>query len=60
MTQKLILTQKTSEINDQEIRDKFKETYTDVTNVDTVEAVLARVAYQNGWNDEDIVVLRNT
>ena len=49
-----------SEINDPEIREKFKETYIKATTVDTVETVLARVAYQNGWNDEDVVVLRNT
>jgi len=49
-----------SEINDPEIRKKFKKIYTDVTTTDTVETVLTHLAHQNGWNDEDIVVLRNT
>ena len=49
-----------SEIDDLEIREKFKEAYTRVTAVETVETVLSRIAYQNGWNDEDVVVLRNT
>lgn len=45
---------------DQEIIDKFDETYNTSATTETAKQVLERIAGKNGWNRRDEVVLANT
>ena len=45
---------------DQEIIDKFNDTYNQSVTTETAKQVLDRIAGQNGWNQSDELVLANT
>ena len=48
-----------SDIRDQEVIDKFNDTYNQSVNTETAKQVLERIAGRNGWNPSDEVVLAN-
>lgn len=48
------------DIQDQELIDRFNETYNKSVTTETAKEVLARIAGRNGWNQSDEVVLANT
>ncbi|CAH7392756.1 conserved hypothetical protein [Vibrio chagasii] len=48
------------DIKDQEIIDKFNDTYNQSVTTETAKQVLDRIAGQNGWNQNDELVLANT
>ena len=47
-------------IIDQEVIDRFNDTYNQSVKTETAKQVLDRIAGQNGWNQSDEVVLANT
>ncbi|MBK8103481.1 MAG: hypothetical protein IPK30_09430 [Cellvibrionales bacterium] len=48
------------DIRDQEVIDRFNETYSQSVATETAKQVLERIAGKNGWNQSDEVVLANT
>lgn len=48
------------DIRDQEVIDRFNETYSQSVTTETAKQVLDRIAGKNGWNQSDEVVLANT
>lgn len=48
------------DIRDQEVIDKFNDTYNQSVTTETAKQVLDRIAGKNGWNQSDEVVLANT
>ncbi len=48
------------DISDQEVIDKFHDTYNQSVTTETAKQVLDRIAGKNGWNQSDEVVLANT
>ncbi|MEE4244152.1 MAG: hypothetical protein V2I33_02000 [Kangiellaceae bacterium] len=48
------------DIRDQEVIDRFNDTYNQSVNTETAKQVLDRIAGHNGWNQRDEVVLAST
>lgn len=48
------------DIKDQEIIDRFNDTYTKSVTTETAKQVLDRIAGENGWSQSDEVILANT
>jgi len=48
------------DIQDKEVRSKFKEAWSESVEVEDPKDVLERLGKSNGWNDKDVVTLRNT
>lgn len=48
------------DIKDQEVIDRFNDTYNQSVTTETAKQVLDRIAGKNGWNQSDEVVLANT
>jgi len=48
------------DIRDQEVIDRFNETYSQSVTTETAKQVLERIEGKNGWNQSDEVVLANT
>lgn len=48
------------DIQDAEVRGKFKETWRKSVEEENPKDVLERLGKTNGWNDKDVVTLRNT
>ena len=48
------------DIKDQEVIDKFNDTYNQSVTTETAKQILERIAGKNGWNQGDVIVLANT
>lgn len=48
------------DIKDQEVIDKFNDTYNQSVTTETAKQILERIARKNGWNQGDEIVLANT